>query len=110
MKNRGNIMIVGDSLSAQFTVALMNAIKRDRRNESCDIPFRSFHGKYDISCDINTDLPFTFRILNHRNDRLSLTKFYLNNEVANFHEMPWYEYKQIINDLHLHPVYTYISL
>lgn len=83
---RGNIMIVGDSITTQFTAALMNAIIRDRPGSSCDLPFRTFFGSYNISCSNDTQY---FQIINHRNDRLSPTLMYLKQESANFHEWPW---------------------
>ena len=92
MKGR-SIMLVGDSMTTQFGLALMNAIWQDRLNGSCStgVDYNYLH----VPCS-NTAFP-DFDVHFVRNDRLSLTLFKMEQPGANFFEHPWFDKLDLLN-------------
>lgn len=84
--NGRNIMFVGDSISMQLAISLMNVIMQETPGQPCNAS-ESYYIKHPVSCS-NTSYE-DFIVYAYRNDRISLTPFILLEEKANFYEYPW---------------------
>ena len=84
--NGESLMIVGDSLSNEFVISLMNQIYLENPLETCKMCSYNCNNTYIIPC--NGKAP-DFKIFHYRNDRVSLKTEDSFDRHYNFYERPW---------------------
>jgi GDSL/SGNH-like Acyl-Esterase family found in Pmr5 and Cas1p len=85
--NGRNLMVVGDSLSTEFSISLMNALKQDE--QECSVCDHMCEHAYEIDCSGSNNR--NFRVLDYRNDKLdTTTSETVNDNDHNFHGQAWF--------------------